>query len=339
MHVKPFVDTRQGATSAAPAVMWNSTELQLRPLITGADHGRAQTLLQVARGRAEWPAVTPQRARWLLIENKWATPTAVGLMLIEASTPRAAPRGWLWLAPSARNQGLGRRALKMLTQFAPRIQASAPLSTTARCWLLANRATLDRDGQWHWQPLGTSAAAARPGGDGGDGGDGIAQAAAALPIPVDYAEQHQLAPVAEPLRLHYAGRDYVGRSLWLQHGTLQAWSRLRPAAAAANIALEAISGFRSVAYQADIFRRKLARGLTLDDILKVNTAPGYSEHHSGRALDLGSPGCAPAEVEFETTPAFAWLQANAARFGFRLSYPRNNPHGVVYEPWHWYWLG
>ena len=71
------------------------------------------------------------------------------------------------------------------------------------------------------------------------------------------------------------------------------------------------------------------------EILQVNAAPGYSEHHGGEALDIGTPGEPPAEESFETTPAFAWLSQHAARHGFSLSYPRDNPHGIVYEPWHW----
>ncbi len=112
---------------------------------------------------------------------------------------------------------------------------------------------------------------------------------------------------------------------------------MQTAARRDGIALDAISGFRSVEYQAAIIRRKRARGLSLDSILSVNAAPGYSEHHSGRALDIGSPGEPPAEESFERTAAFAWLQSNARRFGFRMSYPRDNPFGIVYEPWHWCW--
>ncbi|MNW15580.1 D-alanyl-D-alanine carboxypeptidase [compost metagenome] len=41
------------------------------------------------------------------------------------------------------------------------------------------------------------------------------------------------------------------------------------------------------------------------------------------------------EEVFEQTPAFAWLQANADRFGFVLSFPRGNACGYLYEPWHW----
>ena len=117
----------------------------------------------------------------------------------------------------------------------------------------------------------------------------------------------------------------------------QGWRRMRLHAARKGIALDAISGFRSHAYQLGIFERKLARGLSVAEILKVNAAPGFSEHHSGHALDIGTPGDAPAEESFEATDAFAWLQAHAGRHGFHLSYPRDNPHGIVYEPWHWCW--
>ena len=111
---------------------------------------------------------------------------------------------------------------------------------------------------------------------------------------------------------------------------------MRRAAGAQGIVLEAISGYRSHHYQLGIFERKLALGQTVEQILTVNAAPGYSEHHSGNALDIGSPGEAPAEESFERTPAFDWLTANAGDFGFVMSYPRDNPHGIVYEPWHWY---
>ena len=70
-------------------------------------------------------------------------------------------------------------------------------------------------------------------------------------------------------------------------------------------------------------------------ILQVNAAPGFSEHHSGLALDIGTPGEPPAEETFEHTAAFAWLQSDAGQHGFAMSYPRDNPNGIVYEPWHW----
>jgi D-alanyl-D-alanine carboxypeptidase len=110
---------------------------------------------------------------------------------------------------------------------------------------------------------------------------------------------------------------------------------MRGAALAKGVVLEAISGYRSHDYQLGIFRRKRARGLSVEEILQVNAAPGFSEHHGGRALDIGTPGEPPAEESFEATPAFAWLARRAGEFGFVMSYPRGNPHGIVYEPWHW----
>lgn len=167
--------------------------------------------------------------------------------------------------------------------------------------------------------------------------DSLQRHLAALGIDGDYAEQVGLPQMAEPERLELAGRDRYRRPLWLLSPAARAWSRMRAAAWQDGMALQAISGYRSHAYQHGIFLRKFARGLTLQEILQVNAAPGYSEHHSGRALDIGSPGQAPAEESFEQTGEFRWLQEHAARFGFRMSYPRDNPHGIAYEPWHWCW--
>ena len=153
----------------------------------------------------------------------------------------------------------------------------------------------------------------------------------------DYAKRSGLALVAEPVALALAGFDRYRRPLWLLPDAARAWQRMREAAARDGVTLEAISGYRSHDYQLGIFARKRARGLEVDAILQVNAAPGYSEHHSGRALDISSPGEPPAEESFESTAAFAWLLEHAGSYGFHLSYPRDNPHGIVYEPWHWCW--
>ena len=156
-----------------------------------------------------------------------------------------------------------------------------------------------------------------------------------LGIGPDYARERGLSAVAEPTRLCFAGRDRFGRPLWLTARAAVAWQSMKVAAARDGVVLEVISGYRSHAYQYGIFERKLARGQSLAQILAVNAAPGFSEHHSGCALDLGTPDEPPAEESFEATDAFAWLCGRAGEFGFVLSYPRDNPHGIVYEPWHW----
>jgi D-alanyl-D-alanine carboxypeptidase len=151
----------------------------------------------------------------------------------------------------------------------------------------------------------------------------------------DYEARTGLALVAEPDRLAFAGDDRYRRPLWLRADAARAWRSLQTAALRDGVALDAISGYRSHDYQLGIFERKLARGQTVADVLRVNAAPGYSEHHSGCALDIGVADEPPAEETFERTGAFAWLRANAAAYGYAMSYPRDNPHGIVYEPWHW----
>jgi D-alanyl-D-alanine carboxypeptidase len=150
-----------------------------------------------------------------------------------------------------------------------------------------------------------------------------------------YAGDTGLALVPEPHVLAWAGRDRYHRPLWLLGRTAQAWRAMQSAAGKDGIALEAISGYRSHDYQLGIFQRKLARGQSVADILRVNAAPGFSEHHAGDAMDIGTPGQPAAEESFEATPAFGWLQRRAVAFGFAMSYPRGNRHGIVYEPWHW----
>ena len=157
----------------------------------------------------------------------------------------------------------------------------------------------------------------------------------ALGLDDAYAARTGLPLVAEPDRLALAGFDRYRRPLWLHPVSAQAWIRLQDAARRDGIVLDAISGYRSHDYQLGIFERKLARGQSVEQILAVNAAPGYSEHHSGLAIDIGAPGEPPAEESFEATAAFDWLRANATGHGFAMSYPRDNPHGIVYEPWHW----
>ncbi len=113
---------------------------------------------------------------------------------------------------------------------------------------------------------------------------------------------------------------------------------MKTAAATDGIVIHLISAYRDIDYQYELLRRKLDQGDSLDSILKVNAAPGYSEHHTGRAIDLGTVDCPALVTEFEETPAFQWLEQNAHQFKFKLSYPRDNPLGIVYEPWHWCFL-
>lgn len=65
---------------------------------------------------------------------------------------------------------------------------------------------------------------------------------------------------------------------------------------------------------------------------------GYSEHQLGTTLDFTTEGLGGGLNGFEGTAAFTWLQENAHKYGFTLSYPKNNAY-YVYEPWHWRFVG
>jgi zinc D-Ala-D-Ala carboxypeptidase len=156
-----------------------------------------------------------------------------------------------------------------------------------------------------------------------------------LGIPEDYGSSRGLDLQPEATELVTARILPDGREIRLTPDVAASWQAMSQAASRDRVTLVLISGFRSVAYQRQIIERKLARGETLDQILRVNAAPGYSEHHTGRAVDIGTPGSPPLEEEFENTEAFRWLQLHAPQFGFSLTYPRFNLHRIVYEPWHW----
>ncbi|MEO6076442.1 MAG: M15 family metallopeptidase [Dokdonella sp.] len=161
--------------------------------------------------------------------------------------------------------------------------------------------------------------------------------AQALGVPKTYGRDRGLRIVREPAKLRCIGEDIHGRSQWLAAPAASAWRRMHVAAANDGVELDLVSAFRSATYQLEILRRKCDRGQSMDEILKVSAAPGYSEHHSGRVVDLTTPGYAALEEAFENSAAFAWLIRNANDHGFHLSYPRENPHGIAYEPWHWCW--
>ena len=139
---------------------------------------------------------------------------------------------------------------------------------------------------------------------------------------------------ARCLALAEVGDD--GRQHLLSEAAAAAWQALKAAASADGVALHIVSSFRSIERQAEIIRRKLDAGQPIEDILTVCAPPGFSEHHTGRAVDVATPGVRALVVEFDQTPAFAWLTAHGGDFGFRLSYPDGNAQGFEYEPWHWY---
>ena len=165
----------------------------------------------------------------------------------------------------------------------------------------------------------------------------IARVNAALGITDAHLEAQSLPLVRECNDLIDAGEDIFNRPQRMASAALPHWQALLAQADRDGITLQLVSAFRSVKYQASLIAEKCEAGRSLEDVLKVNAAPGYSEHHAGTALDLSTPDTQPLSEAFDSTPAFDWLQQHAAAHGFSMSYGRDNPHALVYEPWHWNW--
>ncbi|GLS02995.1 peptidase [Chitiniphilus shinanonensis] len=158
---------------------------------------------------------------------------------------------------------------------------------------------------------------------------------ATLGIPESVLVEKRLTLYDEAEALVDAEIGEDGRVWQLTPAAALAWHAMRDAAAEDGIVLRIASAYRGTSRQVALIQRKLNAGQPIDAILQVLAPPGCSEHHTGRAIDVYTPGGPVVEEAFETMPAFAWLQANAGRFGFTLSFPRDNPYGYVYEPWHW----
>ncbi|MGH8215232.1 MAG: M15 family metallopeptidase [Rhodanobacteraceae bacterium] len=159
-----------------------------------------------------------------------------------------------------------------------------------------------------------------------------------LGIPADYPARHHLVPQPEAKDLVQVPRDVYGRKVEMVAPAAAALKKMFATAKHDGVKLETVSGFRSMSYQTGLIRKKLKRGMSIEKALAINAVPGYSEHQTGCAVDVTTPGVPAADASFAKSKAFGWLERNAARFGFHLSFPPGNPYGYEYEPWHWRYI-
>ena len=113
--------------------------------------------------------------------------------------------------------------------------------------------------------------------------------------------------------------------------------------------LSAASLYRSVELQTTLYNRKvnsyLSQGYQQKEAeakaATVVARPGTSEHNTGLAVDILGSGYSSLEQSFENTPAFKWLKEHCAEFGFILRFPKEweDVTGVIYEPWHYRYVG
>lgn len=136
---------------------------------------------------------------------------------------------------------------------------------------------------------------------------------------------------------------------------VSAYEKLADAAKAAGHPLVMVSAYRSVAYQEEIFNANvntlMSQGHTKEEAIRITkltfTEPGYSEHHTGLAVDVVDQYWYQNHTGellnegFGDTEGGKWLQAHAREYGFIIRYPKGK-HAITqidYEPWHLRYVG
>lgn len=155
------------------------------------------------------------------------------------------------------------------------------------------------------------------------------------PVPDGYTVETQVAD------------SYTGKEL--QTEAAQQYIAMKEAAQGEGVELMLCSAYRSVEYQTGLFEAEkaewLAQGMSEEEAYNraatVVAIPGYSEHNTGLAADIVTPEYQNLDEGFADTPAFAWLSQHATEYGFILRYPEGMQEytGIIYEPWHYRYVG
>jgi len=150
------------------------------------------------------------------------------------------------------------------------------------------------------------------------------------------------------VRLSSGGVPVSSTAVMLRATAAEAYFEMMRAMQADGVRVPiAVSGYRSYARQTELFNNRVQRhrneGLNAADAAAlaatVVARPGTSEHQSGLAIDISMDGSLTAA--FANTQQGRWLYENAWRFGFILRYPYGTTHitGIIYEPWHFRYVG
>ncbi len=144
-----------------------------------------------------------------------------------------------------------------------------------------------------------------------------------VPMQLDYIDEKYLFDPAKKIEFHASALTYLNKML--------------RRAGNDDIILKIVSAYRSFGTQSalkDGYLITYGSGAN-----KFSADQGYSEHQLGTAVDITVDGMIyPLTIGFDGTPAYTWLTENAYKYGFILSYPKNNIY-YQYEPWHWRFVG
>jgi len=155
-----------------------------------------------------------------------------------------------------------------------------------------------------------------------------------------YSKVYFLSDNYVPMSLKYISDKYLydlTKGFQFHTSALPFLQRMFEKASGDGISLKIVSAYRSFGTQSTLKNDYLMIYGTGAN--QFSADQGYSEHQLGTAVDITTEGLlADLEIGFGETSAFAWLENNAYKYGFILSYPKNNIY-YQYEPWHWRFVG
>ena len=114
---------------------------------------------------------------------------------------------------------------------------------------------------------------------------------------------------------------------------------------AAGLPVFLSSSYRSYSEQDALLQRKIGQGYDYDTAITIVAAPGTSEHQTGLCCDITDRYRELKDSSLEETDTYKWLAAHCTDYGFIVRYPANKSGGadsvtgVIYEPWHFRYVG
>jgi len=154
-----------------------------------------------------------------------------------------------------------------------------------------------------------------------------------------YSKVYFLSEHYAPPRFASVDEKYLNnpaRELQVREEVWPFLDRLLKKASSSDVSLLVVSAYRSFGEQ-EILKNgyKVTYGIGAN---QFSADQGYSEHQLGTTVDFTTPELNNNFSNFGKTEAYRWLQNNAHKYGFVLSYPEKNSH-YQFEPWHWRFVG
>ena len=207
----------------------------------------------------------------------------------------------------------------------PAATASPTIEPTATYWPTVTRQILPAE-----QAAGLASCSQRPVTD-----DLLIVATQQFVLPQSYAPADLV-----PLSDYFSDEVTRGLELYARAAIIEPLQQMVAEMQAAGLRPSILSAYRS--YNEQALAWKWWESQYPGRVAIMSARPGASEHQLGTTIDFGSPEINHLfHVDFAHTSEGVWLAANAHRFGFTLSYPRDAYAitGFKYEPWHFRYVG